>query len=108
MTRSQFRLLNAVGMLPSTLKPECNNTIASSTDPTLDVPVSSIYNCMISGGTLDIKPQNMSFNNLHADQMTSIEKRNNDFGDIFAEQRSVQKQLNKKVSLLPKTQNNEE
>lgn len=107
MTRTQFRELSRLGrmFLPKSVFP---NDINSDTDPTQDVPVSQVYNAMITGQTLDIGKNNMSFNNLRSEDLSSLEKKNNDSFDVFAESRSVQKGIDKQIKQVVKSQKQKE
>lgn len=101
MTREQFRQLNKNGQmfLPRSVFP---NELPSDTDPTLNVPVAKVYNAMVNGLPLDVRPNKMAFNNLHADEMTTIERRNTDKFDVVSEARRVQNNVDTSVKKLTK------
>lgn len=110
MTRTQFRELSRQGrsFLPRSI---FHSSVPSATDPTQDVPVSKVYNAMTTGIPLDIGQNPMSFNALHAEDLSSLEKKNNDSFDVFAESRKVQKGLDKQIKQIvvsQKSKQNEE
>lgn len=60
------------------------NPIPSDTDPTQDIPVKMIE-VSAMGVPLNVKERKAVFSNLLADNLTSIEKRNNDKFDVLSE-----------------------
>lgn len=61
-----------------------HNPLPSATDPTQDIPIRMIeVNAM--GVPLNVKEHKPVMNNLKVEQMTSIEKRNNDAFDNLGE-----------------------
>lgn len=107
MTRTQFRELSRQGrsFIPRSV---FSVSVPSATDPTQDVPVSRVFSAMTTGVPLDIHQNPMSFNALHAEDLSSLEKKNNDSFDVFAESRNVQKGLDKQIKNIVKSQNSKQ
>lgn len=101
MNRAQFRELNKIGSINIKRK-IYPNPLKSETDPTQDCPVSRVYDAMMSGNPVDVKMNRMSFNGIHADQLSTIERRNNDMFDAFNELRRIKGDLTSKVSQIVK------
>lgn len=73
----------------------CSCDVPSSTDPTQDVPVSAIYKGLLNGRPINVCEHPSVYNNLHADELSSLEKRNNDMFDIHREAKSIGKKFSK-------------
>lgn len=101
MKRNDFRALNALGKINRPKQVEIN-LIMSDTDPTLDCPLSKVYESALTGKPINIVENKVTFNNLHGDQLTSIDKRNNDAFDAFRELRAEKKSLNDKLGVIDK------
>lgn len=99
MNREQFRTLNKRGNL-SIPRTKENNSLPSDTDPTQNCPIAKVYNAMVTGKPIDIKEHKVAFNNLHADQFTSIERRNNDAFDVYAEMRRTKGNVDARVAKI--------
>lgn len=68
-----------------------SNPLPSNTDPTQDCPVSA---CLAPDGTPlpTVRKNNLPFNGLTIEQMTSIESRHRDKFDILGEQQKLAEQ----------------
>lgn len=104
MKRNDFRVLNALGKINRPKQVE-SNPIMSDTDPTLDCPLSKVYESAMTGKPINIVERKVTFNNLHGDQLSSIDKRNNDAFDAFRELRAEKKSLNAKLGIIDKKNN---
>lgn len=94
MTKKQFIELH------STLKVEIKktietNTIASATDPTQDVPVRNIE-CTALGIPTNVKELKKVYSNIKVENLTTIEKRNNDQFDQLGELQDSVKRVSQK------------
>lgn len=96
MDRKQFRQLNSNGKL-ITQRTIFPNVLPSSTDPTQNVTVQQVFNAAMTGHPLDIKQNTVTYNNLHADQLCSIDKRNNDKFDAFLEMKLTKGTIDQKI-----------
>ena len=83
MTISEFRTLHK-DLRVQTKKHQFKNNLASATDPTQDIPVRMIQ-MTANGIPLNVKQRALKFNNLKAENLSSIERRNNDTFDVFGE-----------------------
>lgn len=101
MNRNEFRELNRKGSIIIKRK-MYSNPLKSETDPTQNCSVASVYDAMLNGTPVDVKMNRMAFNGIHADQLTTIERRNNDMFDAFNELRRIKGNLTSKVSNIVK------
>lgn len=103
MNRIQLLTLHKKGTIkiPRSVFP---NELPSDTDPTQNTPVQRIYRAMVSGEPIDVRQNKMCFSNVHADQLTAIDKRNTDAFDAFAELRQHKKTITTSVGLIDKRQ----
>lgn len=71
------------------------NNVPSATDPTQDIPVRMIQ-MTASGVPLNVKQRDLKFNNLKIENLTTIEKRNNDVFDCVGELQENASKFNRK------------
>lgn len=83
MNQKQFRILHSRLSInvPKTLEV---NSLPSDTDPTQDIPVKMIE-VTASGIPINVRETKGVFSNLHAEQFTAIERRNNDKFDVLGD-----------------------
>lgn len=108
MTRDEFRTLNKHGKV--IVKPHfMRNSIPSSTDPTQDMPVANIVTSIVTGTPIKVKQNPMTFGAVPTTaHLSSIDKRNTDAFDAFAELHTSGKRISKVSSIKqPKEEENE-
>lgn len=98
MDLKQFRDLHKNMICDSIVHFE-NNPLPSCTDPTQDVPVRNIQ-FGLNGEPLNVKKNNLPFNNLPIEKMSSVDRRNNDVFDQLGELRDLEKQASSNYKQL--------
>lgn len=107
MNRLQFLDLNRKGKIIIPRSCACPNTIPSDTDPTQNVRVQQVYDAMVEGCPLDLRQYKQVFSRVPAEQMCSIDRRNNDSFDAFREMRNSQNSLHQAIKKQLKRKKNE-
>lgn len=103
MTIDDYRAGMKSMHMPCTRKFD-NNPLPSSTDPTQDVPVSQIQ-FGLNDVPLNVRINNkrLAYTNLFIDQMSSVDRRNNDVFDAVGELRALERaNAGKKVNVKTK------
>lgn len=108
MNRLQFLSLNKNGYITILRSIPNPNIIPSDTDPTQNVRVSQVFNAMIEGRPLDLRQYKQVFSRIPADQMTAIDRRNNDSFDAYREMKGIQGGLQKTIKKQSKKQQKDE
>lgn len=103
MNRQQFHAAHNCSIFPMGKFFE-NNPLPSCTDPTQDCPVSQIH-LSASGEPLNVRKNGMQYANLPIDQMTALDRRNNDKFDILGEQMSLQEKVRNTIKFSKKNEN---
>lgn len=104
MDRNQLYDLHSHGKVDF-YKPSELNVLPSATDPTQVCSVQKMYHALVNGQPISIPENKMQFNNLKVDDLSSLEKRNCDKFDVFAESRKIGKQFSKVATIVQPKKN---
>lgn len=108
MTRKEFREFTRNGKIIISSNEPFKNNQPSQTDPTQACPVQKIYNCLVSGVPVDAATQNVVYNGLHVDELSSLEMRHNDAFDIAREAKKIGKKFSRVAKISDVSSNSDD
>lgn len=100
MTYSQFSALHS-NRGPVIPRSKEKNSLPSQTDPTQDVPLSKLE-FALNGMPINVKENNLPYNNLKLEDMTMIDRRHRDNFDVVGEMQQLEIKSAKTINNLKK------